>query len=194
MKTLQITSYLLASSVLLVGVFTSLTSAQETTTVELDVLSGTVNISSTGNFDFGDYVVTSSIQTVTGAFVGSDWYFFVDDQEWDDAGYYTTVQMQGPLLWPGGKTIDPSNIYMQVTSGTGAVLLSGQANPRVEIDATMSSRQSLNFAKTLIKRDAASNFGIVGKYGVLPEMRVDIPAYQAVGNYSATMVFTLFDN
>jgi spore coat protein U-like protein len=72
MKTLQITSYLLASSVLLVGVFTSLTSAQETTTVELDVLSGTVNIGSTGNFDFGDYVVTSSIQTVTGAFVGSD--------------------------------------------------------------------------------------------------------------------------
>lgn len=171
----------------------NVTSAQETTTVELDILSGAITIGSDGAFDFGDYTVSASVQTVTGAFVAPGGYFFVDDLKGADSGYYTTVQLSGDMAGPGTSTIASSNVFMEVAS-TAVTVLSGDTNASVVVDNAMTSRQSLDAARTLIERDPGANNGTVGKYGTLPEMRVDIPAYQAVGNYTSTLVYTLYEN
>jgi len=54
----------------------------------------------------------------------------------------------------------------------------------VIINAAMSAFQSLDAPRQLIKRDNAVNLGIIGQYGVLPQMQLIIPAYQAVGAYT----------
>jgi len=50
-------------------------------------------------FDFGNFMVSSFEQTVSGAFATG--YFFVDDLKGADSGYYTTVQMSGHLVVSG---------------------------------------------------------------------------------------------
>lgn len=58
----------------------------------------------------------------------------------------------------------------------------------------MSAYQSLDTARQLIIRNTAANNGIIGQYGVLPQMQVIIPAYQAVGSYTGTLTYTLYTN
>jgi hypothetical protein len=58
----------------------------------------------------------------------------------------------------------------------------------------MASYATLDAARTYIKRDTLANLWVVGQYGALPQLQVVIPAYQAVGTYSATLVYTLYEN
>ncbi len=165
-------------------------SAQLNTIVEVELLPGTVSIFSTGAFDFGNYTVSSSAQTVTGAFTS---YFSVEDLKGNNSGYYTTVQMSGNLVGPGGATINDENVAMSTTT-TGVTVITGTTNPRVVVHNGMIAFQSLDAARTLIKRDTAANFGVVGHYGTLPNMQVLIPAWTAVGTYTGTLVYTLYEN
>ena len=179
--------------VLAAGMVSSFVDASATganTTVQVEILPGDICIAATGSFDFGDYTVTSAIQTVTGAFTD---FFTVDDLKGTDSGYYTTLQLSGNLAGSGTNSISSGNVYAQVGS-TGTTLLSGQANANVQVATGMLSFSALNNAVTFIKRDTATNNGVVGKYGALPTLRVDIPAYQAVGTYTATLVYTLYEN
>ena len=73
--------------------------------INVTLLAGDVCIGSSGTFDFGSYMVSSSLQTVTGAFVGNGGYFFVDDLKGADSGYYTTVQISGDLVGPNSAVI-----------------------------------------------------------------------------------------
>ena len=57
----------------------------------------------------------------------------------------------------------------------------------------MIAYQTLNTPRRLIERVNGANFGLVGKYGVSPQMQMVIPAYQAVGTYSGTLVYTLYN-
>jgi len=81
------------------------------------------------------------------------------------------------------------------TINTGTTLIAGTANLRVQTAISMSGTYlSLDSARTLIKRDTAANLGVLGHYGTLPHMQILIPAFQAVGYYTGTLVYTLYEN
>lgn len=101
--------------------------------------------------------------------------------------------MSGDLVGPGGATIASGNVSAQVAT-TGVDLITGQANPRVDVGAGLLSFSSLDAARTFIKRDTAANFGVVGHYGTLPTFQVVIPAFQPVGTYTGTVTYTLIEN
>lgn len=168
-------------------------SCSEDTTVQVTIDPGDICIGSTGSFDFGTYSVTSTAQTVTGAFTNEFW---VEDLKGADSGYYTTLQLSGDLVGPGGATIADSAVSVKTAAvgSAGITTMAGTANTRVVVDAGMTAYQALDAARTYIKRDTAANSGVVGKYGALPQLQVVIPAYQAVGTYTATLVYTLYEN
>lgn len=103
--------------------------------------------------------------------------------------------MSGNLVGPGGASIPAANVAMKTTAvgSAGVTLLTGTDNTRVVIHSGMGSYQALNTPKRLIERNTTPNQGVIGKYGVLPQMQVTIPAYQSVGQYSGTLVFTLHE-
>lgn len=168
------------------------TECEESVTVEVEVTPGDICIGTTGSFDFGTIVSSASAQTVTGAFTDEFW---VEDLKGDDAGYTTTLQLSGDLQ-SGTNTIASSNVSAKTASTWpwAIILMNGTANSNVEVDAVMATFQSLDSPVTFIKRDNAPNSGIVWQYGALPEMEVNIPAYQPVGVYTGTMVYTLIEN
>lgn len=175
------------------GCLNTWTNCNTTTQVQVKILPGTVCIWSTGAFDFGNYQVSSSAQTVSGAFTSP---FYVDDLKGADSGYYTTVQVNAALVGPGGATIPNSNVYMK-TAAIGnpwITTLAGTPNTRVIIAAGMASFQSLDTPRQLINRNTAANFWVLGQYGVNPLMQLIIPAYQAVGTYTGTLTYTLYEN
>ncbi len=100
------------------------------------------------------------------------------------------------MAGPGGATIPRANVYMKTPAvgNAGITTMAGTANTRVEVHSAMAAFQSLDAARQLIIRNTAANFGVVGKYGTLPELQLVIPAYQAVGNYTATLTYTLYEN
>ena len=165
-------------------------SCAENTTVEVEILPGDICIGSTGSFDFGNYTASGGNQTVTGAFTD---YFWVDDLRGADSGYYTTLELSGDLAGPGGATIPAANVSAKV-AGTGADLITGVANTRVDLPSSLLSYSALNSAVTFLKRDTAANFGVIGKYGKYPQLQLIIPAYQAVGSYLATLIYTIYEN
>ena len=167
-------------------------SCATTTDVAVTILPGNLCIGSTGTFNFGWYRVSWSAQTVNGSFVGPDWQFYVDDLRGADSGYYTTVQLNANLVGPNAANIPRANVYMRNT--TAPIMMLGTANARVITDAGMAWYQTLDVPRQLIKRNTAANFGVVGRYWVLPDMQLVIPAYQAVGNYTATLTYTLYSN
>ena len=169
------------------------TQCSTNTTITVKINPGDVCIGSTGAFDFGQYTIASTSQTVNGTFTSEFW---VEDLKWSDTGYYTTVQMSGNLQGPGSSNISSGNVSMRTASvgNAGITLMGGSANTNVVIDSAMSSYQTLNAPRTLIKRNNGANFGLIGKYGVNPEMQLIIPAYQAVGQYTGTLVYTLYNN
>ncbi len=161
------------------------------TEVQIYIATGNINIYATGAFNFGQYTVSSSNQTVTGAFTS---YFSVEDLKGLNSGYYTTVQMSGNLATVGGATLASTGIAMS-TANTGTTLIAGTANLRVQTAISMSGTfLSLDTPRTLIKRDTAANLGVLGHYGTLPNMQILIPAFQTVGYYTGTLVYTLYEN
>lgn len=165
-------------------------SCSENVTVSVDILPGDICIGTTWAFDFGDYTVTSSSQTHTGVFTDTFW---VEDLKGDDAGYYTTLQLGGNMTGPGSATIPAANVSVRVPNTTVTVI-AWSSNPNVTIPWGLTSFSALNSAVTFLQRATAANNGLIGKYGKIPEMQVLIPAYQSVGAYSATLVYTLYEN
>jgi hypothetical protein len=77
----------------------------------------------------------------------------------DDAGYYTTLQLSGDLVGPGGATIADSNVSVRTATvgSAGITTMAGTANTRVVVDAGMASYATLDAARTYIKRDTLAN-------------------------------------
>jgi hypothetical protein len=163
------------------------------TTVTVTINPGDICIGSTGAFNFGQYTVSSIAQTVNGTFSSPFW---VDDLRGSNSGYYTTVQMSGVLQGPGASTISATNISMRTTAvGNGGITtMAGSPNTNVVVNAGMSAFQTLNTPRRLIERVNWANFGLIGQYGVTPQMQLVIPAYQAVGSYTGTLVYTLYNS
>lgn len=116
-------------------------------------------------------------------------YFWVEDPIWANNGYYTTISISD--LSGQYENISKNNISIK---GTGINLLSGTANPRVQINSNLNNYQSIGEPITYIKRDTASNFSIKGKYGNKPRLKFDIPAYIRIDDYHATLTYTLYEN
>lgn len=164
-------------------------SCSTNTTVTVNITPGDVCIGNEWSFDFGNFAVSSANQTVDGAFLEPFW---VDDLRGDNDGYYTTVQMSGDLVW-SGSSIPAANVSIRADGGITTIGWSANAN--VVVDSTVAGwYQTLDSAITLIKRDAGANFWLVGRYGTTPELQLLIPAYQSVGNYTGTLVYTLYEN
>lgn len=169
------------------------TNCSTNTTVTVTINPGDICIWSTGAFDFGQYTISSSAQTVNWTFSSPFW---VDDLKWSNSGYYTTVQMSWNLQGPGASSIASSNISMRTSAvgNAGITTMAGSSNPNVVVNAGMAAYQTLNTPRRLIERVNGANFGLIGKYGVTPQMQLVIPAYQAVGSYSGTLVYTLYNS
>lgn len=168
------------------------TNCSTNTTVTVTINPGDICIGSTGAFNFGQYTISSASQTVNGTFSSPFW---VDDLKWSNSWYYTTVQMSGVLQGPGSSTIPAANVSMK-TSAVGSAAITTMAwssNANVVVNAGMAAYQTLNTPRRLIERVNGANFGLIGKYGVTPQMQLVIPAYQAVGSYTGTLVYTLYN-
>lgn len=160
------------------------------TTVTVTINPGDICIGNDGAFDFGNYTVSTTAQTVNGNFANPFW---VEDLRWEDAGYYTTVQMSGDLAGPGSSNIPAANVSMQANGGI--TTMAGSTNANVVVDSVIAGAyQTLDSARTLIKRDNAANFGLIGQYGTTPSMQLVIPAFQSVGTYTGALVYTLYEN
>jgi hypothetical protein len=162
------------------------------TTVTITINPGDVCIGSTGVFNFGAYTVSSASQTVNGTFSSP---FYVDDLKGSNSGYYTTVQMSGNLIG-GSGSISSANVSMKTTAvgNAGITTIAGSANTSVIVNAGMTAFQTLNTPRRLIERLSGANFGIIGQYGVTPQLQLLIPAYQTVGAYSGVLVYTLYNS
>ncbi len=165
-------------------------SCSENVTVQVEILPGDICIGTTGSFDFGQYTVSSTSQTQSGTFTDDFW---VEDLRGADSGYYTTVQLSGDMVGPGAATIPAANVSIKVPSATPTVI-AGSANPGVVIPGTLLSFTPINSAVTFIKRDPWTNNGLIGRYGSTPDLEVLIPAFQSVGTYTATLVYTIYEN
>ena len=160
------------------------------TTVTVAIKPGDICIGSEGAFNFGNYNVSTSSQTVNGTFATPFW---VEDLKGADAWYYTTVQMSGNLQGSGTNSIASSNISMRANGGI--TTMAGTANTSVVVNSAVAGAyQPLNNPVTLIKRDNAVNYGRIGRYGTTPSLQLVIPAYQSVGTYTGTLVYTLYNN
>jgi hypothetical protein len=89
-------------------------------------------------------------------------------------------------------SIPAANISLKVDP-VAVSLLNGNANPLVVLDAVWSAYRAANAPLTFTKRDPGPNAGVIGWYGVLPSVQVVIPAYQAIGNYTSVITYTLFE-
>ena len=179
------------------GVFTDLpvTWASETT-MNLGVTPHVVTIGAPASITFPVTQVSSSSHDVEYAASGDE-YFFVSDLKGADPGYYTHVQLDHFISSSGG-VIPTANVKIIVPNpGTVSTAIEGTNNPRVYVPTGAgkvgTEYRPLNLAVDMISRDEATNYGTVGKYGVLPKLQVTVPAYQSVGLYSGTITFTLIE-
>lgn len=169
------------------------TDCNTTTTVTVTLNPGDICIGSTWSFDFGAYTVSNTSQTVNGTFSSP---FYVEDLKGSNSGYYTTVQMSGALQGSGSSTIPAANVSMRTSAvgNAGITTIGWSSNTNVVVNAGMAAYQTLNTPRRLIERVNGANFGLIGQYGVTPQMQLIIPAYQAVGAYSGTLVYTLYNS
>lgn len=199
-----IKSLLPVALVIMAAGFTSFTNADSaclwtwadckvSTEVSVEVIAGDICIWTTWSLDLGQITSSATATTVNGTFADEFW---VEDLKGADSGYYTTLQLSGDLVDGAGNSISASNVSVQTATvgSAGITLMNGGANTRVEVDAGMASYATLDSARTFIKRDNAANSGIVGQYGAFPQIQINVPAYQAVGTYTATLCYTLIEN
>lgn len=183
----------LALSTLLFAVASAVSVYAATTTLNMQVIPGSITIGSPASLAFsGTAAASDSAQSLEQAFNGVGDYFYIQDLKGADNGYSTTLQASGPLT-AGTNTIPLANMSFKTTSGT-PTLLSGTANAGVTLDAGTSSYQNFSSARTFMVRPNAANNGTIGKYGSQVSLKVDIPAWQAVGTYTTSIVFTLIEN
>lgn len=172
------------------------TSNAANTNVKLEIAAGVITLFAPSNFDLWIITINSSTQYLTWQFMD---YFIVDDAQWSNSGYYTTLASSALNQSWGSAFIPAENIALKIdnitgTNGTiGVDLLSGTANTGVAIPLWLTNYTPMDgLGQTYIKRNPGENDGILGKYGNKPYIQITIPAYQRVGIYTGTLTYTLF--
>lgn len=182
-------SFVFIALLMILGfIISSYSSAAELTDVYLEILEGDMTIGSTSSIDLWSFTVSSSNQDADWTFAD---YFWVEDLKWDDAGWYTTIQASD--MNGDNGVIDALNISMKIDS-TDVDLIGWSTNNSVDIASAWSSYQAVDSPLTFIQRTNGTNNGLLWKYGVKPDLRITIPAYQSVGSYTSTITYTLIEN
>lgn len=164
-----------------------------TTTLNMAVIPWSITIWSPASLTFSSTVTASdTVQSLEQAFNSASDYFYVQDLKGSDNGYSTTFQASGPLT-AGSNTIPLSNMLFKTTSAT-PTLLSGAANAAVSLAVGTTTYQDFSSARTFLIRNNWTNNGIISKYGSQISLKINIPAWQAVGSYSTSLVFTMIEN
>lgn len=137
----------------------------------------------------GIYLTGSTSEVATQINTQFTDYFRVNDPAGSDDGYYITIAITD--LVASWATISAANIYMRAS---WIDVLEWVANPNVVVSSVLSNYVSLASPITYLKRDTWPNSFLRGKYGNKPELRIDLPAYQAAGQYQGTITYTLYEN
>jgi len=135
--------------------------------------------------------VPDTTQTIEKIFTWVNTYFTVSDYVWDDVGYYTTLSMTN-LVDEHGNILSNDNIAIK--TATNIQTLSWSTNPNVVSWITWSYIPFSNNVLTFIKRNPWINGGAKWIYGVAPALELTIPQLQNAGNYSWTLIYTLYPN
>lgn len=135
--------------------------------------------------------VSFGSQTINQDFTWAANYFWVQDMKGIDSWYNTTLQLSWNLV-SSWNIISGSNVSFLAV--WGITTLSWVANPRVVLDAATAWYQALNVSRNYIKRNNAANSWVIGYYGSLINLKVDVPAWQPAGAYTTVLVYTLIEN
>lgn len=181
-------SLLALSTLSIIGVYAT------TTMLSMQIVSWSITIGSPTTLSFSGAMTSSnSTQSLEQNFSTSGAnYFYVQDLKGTDSGYNTTLQLSGWLV-AGTNTIPTSSVFFKSASGT-PTLMSGMANARVVLDTWSIAYQNFSSARTFITRASGVNNGTLGQYGAQIWLRIDIPAWQAAGTYTTSLVYTLIEN
>jgi hypothetical protein len=161
------------------------------TNVTLDLLGVDVTIGAPTDVTFPAVTANVTVVPTEIALSGTD-YFWLDDLLGANSGYNTTVQM-ADLTTSGSGTIALANVAIQIPAAS-VTLMAGSANPRVLYSPVLNTGYqafSSSAALTFVYRDNANNSGLVGQYGLLPKLRINVPAFQTLGSYSGVLTYTL---
>lgn len=164
----------------------------------MQITPGVVTLFAPSSFNLGSISFSYADQNLTGQFTE---YFIVDDGKWSNSGYFTTITSSALQQSGGSATIPATNVALKIanvtgTNGTiGVDLLSGTVNSHVSIPLGLINYQSLDdVGVTYLRKVAAESNWILGKYGNKPYLQVTVPAYQAIGLYTGTLTYTLYEN
>jgi hypothetical protein len=192
---------------------------EETSDVQLEILAGSVTIGAPATIDLWTGTVSSQIQdhqiavdtsNTTWTDTGPSWieysYFWLEDLKSAAAGYATTLQSTDLVKawsWTAAdRTITSDLISIDLTWGTWSSVITvldwldgtGSYLPP-EINVAAHTKSALDSAKNIMNRiaDTSPDAWVVWKYGVRPTIHVDIPKYQQIGQYTATLTYTLIE-
>ncbi|MCX6824834.1 MAG: hypothetical protein NTY80_01300 [candidate division SR1 bacterium] len=157
----------------------------------IDIVTVSFAIAGPASLSIGSLPTPESTIKVAKIFTGANDYFTIADYIGDDAGYYTTLSM-GNMSNQSGNILSNNNIA--VKTATGVITLSGSSNPNVVSGITGSYTTFGNSVLTFIQRNAGANGGLTGTYAISPAIEITVPELQSVGNYSGTMIYTLYPN
>lgn len=166
----------------------------DTSELTLVVSWSTVNIEVPETIDFWSQSGSSMPATISKTLSGEAETFYLDDQKGSDQGYYTTIQISDFVWLAYSWVIPASNAKISISSGT-MLTYAGVDNPDVFVNTQ--SNTMLDSALTFIERDSWSNFLRIGKYYPDPNnitIDLEVPSYQAIDSYAATLTVTLYDD
>ena len=180
--------------ILAIGLLSAIGVYATTTMLSMQIVSWSITIGSPTTLSFsGTMTSSNSTQSLEQNFSASGAnYFYVQDLKGTDSGYNTTLQLSGWLV-AGTNTIPTSSVFFKSANGT-PTLMSGMANARVTLDTGSIAYQNFSSARTFITRAPGANNGTLGQYGAQIWLRIDIPAWQAAGTYTTSLVYTLIEN
>lgn len=154
----------------------------------------TVSVEVPESIDLWGYSGSSIPVTLSKTLSGEMETFYIDDQKGSDQGYYTTIQISD-FVWQMYSWVVPaSNAKISISSGA-MLTYAGAENPDVFIN--VQNNTVLDSALTFIERASWPNFLRIGKYYPDPNnitINLDIPAYQSIDDYTATLTITLYDD
>ena len=168
------------------------TGGYSNTLITLDITGTEVTIGSPSIISFEDVTSKSISQQADIELTGTGNYFWVDDLLGSDGGYATTIQMADMTNGATGL-IDSSNIAILIPQST-VVTVAGSDNARVAYGGTLFNSYNY-FSDTplsFIYRNNEANSGLVGRYGLLPKLRLNISPFQELGMYTGVLTYTLF--
>ena len=143
-----------------------------------------------------------SAQTLSWQF---SWYFWIQDDR-GTTWRYTTIQLPWTLTWTTMSwinnpifSISQSNIYFYWTWWVTVISWTGTAsvyiNTWIYMTGGVPNYVTFTWAKNYIKRDYQSNPYMcpTGRYGNMPRIKIDIPAWQSPDTYSGIITFDIND-